>query len=86
MIPAKVRLHQIGQECRTQSDCKQSCVELSRRKGNHDDIDYLHDGHDANAHDGEPALPGNHSLVLGPLEHHETLDAANLRLQVALNY
>ena len=66
MIPAKVRLHQIGQECRTQSDCKQSCVKLSRRKANHDDIDYLHDG--------EPALPGNDRLVLCPLEHHEILE------------
>ena len=74
MIPAKVKLHQIGQECRTQSDCKQSCVKLSRRKSDHDDNDYLHDGHDANAHDGEPALPGNDSLVLCPLEHHEILE------------
>ena len=74
MIPAKAKLHQIGQECRTQSGCKQSCVKLSRRKADHDDNDHLHDGHDANAHDGEPALPGNHSLVLCPLEHHEILE------------
>ena len=67
MIPAKVKLHQIGQECRTQSDCKQ-------RKADHDDSDHLHDGHDDNANDGEPALPGNHSLVLCPLEHHEILE------------
>ena len=69
MIPAKAKLHQIGQECRTQSDCKQSSVKLSRRKADHDDNDYLHDGHD-----GEPALPGNDSLVLCPLEHHEILE------------
>ena len=67
MIPAKAKLHQIGQECRTQSDCKQ-------RKADHDDSDHLHDGHDDNANDGEPALPGNHSLVLCPLEHHEILE------------
>ena len=42
-----------------------------RREANHDDDDDLHDD---NANDGEPAPPGNHSLVLGPLEHHETLE------------
>ena len=67
MIPVRVKLHQIGQECRTQSDCKQ-------RKADHDDSDHLHDGHDDNANDGEPALPGNDRLVLCPLEHHEILE------------
>ena len=52
-----------------------------RREANHDANDDLHDGHDDNANDGEPAPPGIHSLVLGP-RHHETLDSANLRLQV----